>query len=93
MYVGMETRVRGYECPWVWAELFCFSALLVSVSAFIPCEARCYFFCVAYLPNADVFTTALGSKGNMKICDTSCRKKNTRKHKVNEIFFVLLHPE
>lgn len=31
--------------------------------------------------------------GNMKICDTSCRKKNTRKRKVNKIFFVLLHPE
>ena len=28
MYVGMETRVRGYEYPWAWAELFCFSALL-----------------------------------------------------------------
>lgn len=28
VYVGMETRVRGYEYPWAWAELFCFSALL-----------------------------------------------------------------
>lgn len=31
MYVGMDTRVRGYECPWAWAELFCFSALLARV--------------------------------------------------------------
>ena len=28
VYVGTDTRVHGYECPWVWAELFCFSALL-----------------------------------------------------------------
>lgn len=27
------------------------------------------------------------------VCDTSCRKKTRGKRKVNEIFFVLLHPE
>lgn len=71
-------HVVGQRCPKAWA---------------IVGKARYYFSCVAYLPNAYVFTTALGSKGNMKICNASCRKKNTRKRKVNEIFFVLLHPE
>lgn len=26
--MGIRTHVRGYEYPWAWAELFCFSALL-----------------------------------------------------------------